>query len=68
MDYATFAIVFWIVATAVIAIAAKKSVFKHFKIPQNKIFWMDWRAYMVCAMMLGALVSIGFTSIIRAIF
>jgi len=66
MDYAKFAIIFWIVATIIIAIAGKKSFLKIFGLPQNKFLKIDWRAYLFCAMILGAAISIGITSLIKS--
>jgi hypothetical protein len=66
MDYAKFAIIFWIIATVIIAIIGKKSFFKIFGRPENKILRIDWRAYLFCAMILGAAVSIGITVLVKS--
>jgi hypothetical protein len=66
MDYAKFAIIFWIIATVIIAIVGKESILKQFGTPQKKLRWASWRAYMVIAMMLGAAVSIGITCLIKS--
>jgi len=59
MDYAKFAIIAWIVATIILAIVCKRAFFRQFGIPQHKVFRMDWRAYLVCMMMLGAVIAGG---------
>ena len=66
MDYAEFAIVFWIIATIIIAIVGRKAFFKIFGMPQNKTLKVDWKAYLVCAMMLGAVISIGITFLMKS--
>ena len=67
MDYAKFSIIVWIAATVILAIVSKKPFFKQFGIPQNKIFRMDWRAFLVCMMLLGAAISVGLTFLVKAI-
>lgn len=67
MDYAKFAIIFWVIATIIIAIVGKKSFFKIFGLPHNKILKVDWRAYLFCAAILGAAISIGITFIIKSL-
>jgi membrane protease YdiL (CAAX protease family) len=66
MNYAKFAIIFWFIATIIIAIVGRKSFLKTFGLPQNKIVKIDWRAYLFCAMILGATISIGITFIIKS--
>jgi len=66
MDYAKFAIIFWIIATIIIAIIGKKSFLKLFGLPQNKILRIDLRAYLFCATILGAAISIGITFLIKS--
>ena len=66
MDYATFTIITFIIATTVIAIIAKKSVFKQFGYPQNKVVSAIWRAHLAISMALGAVVSIGITFMIKS--
>lgn len=66
MDLAMFAIVLWVLATIIIAIVGRKSFFKIFGSPKNKVVKIDWKAYLFCAMILGAAVSIGITFIIQS--
>lgn len=66
MDYAKFAIVFWIIATIIIAIVGKKAFFKVFEITPNKFVRVDWRAYLLCAAGIGAAISIGMTFLIKS--
>ena len=66
MDYANFAVIFWIIVTIIIAIAGRKSFFKIFGMPQNKFLKIDWRAYLFCATILGAAISIGITFLIKS--
>jgi hypothetical protein len=65
MDYAKFAIIAWIVATIVIAIIAKKSIFRQLGFPQNRVVSAIWRAHLFISMILGAAISIGLTSLIQ---
>ena len=65
MDYAKFAIITWIIATIVIAIIAKKSIFRQFGFPQNKVVSAIWRVHLFISMILGAAISIGLTSLIK---
>ena len=67
MNYATIAIVIWIVLTILIAILAKRSVFKQFGIPQNSVGSPLWRAYLLTCAAVGMPVSIGITYIIRSV-
>jgi hypothetical protein len=67
MDYAKFAIILWIIATISIAIVGKKAFFKIFGLPQNKILKVELRAYLFCASILGATISLGLTFIIIAL-
>jgi hypothetical protein len=67
MDYAKFAIIVWILFTIVIAIIAKKPIFKQFGIPQDKWRRMDWRAYLFMAMILGAFISAGITFLLKSV-
>ncbi|HEY4111248.1 hypothetical protein [Puia sp.] len=67
MDYAKFAILLTIVLTIIIAVEAKKSVFKLFGIPQNKPLRMEWRAYLICCMLLGAFIAMGITFVVKSI-
>jgi len=67
MDYAKFSIIVWIVATIILAIVCKRSFFKQFGIPQHKILRMDWRAYLVCMMMLGGVIAVGLTFFIKSV-
>ena len=66
MNYAIFAILSWVVATILIAIVGKKSLLKVFGMPKNKFLKADWRGYLVTAMFLGAVVSIGITCLIKS--
>lgn len=66
MDYAKFAIIFWIIATVIIAIVSKRSIFKQFEIPQNKLQWAGWKVVLFCSIALGAVVSIGIIFIIKS--
>jgi hypothetical protein len=66
MDYAKFAIVFWIIATILIAILGKKSLLEVFGMPKNRFLKADWRGYLVTAMVLGAAISIGITCLIKS--
>ena len=66
MDYAKFAIILWIVATTIIAIAGRKAFFKIFGLPKNKVLKVEWRAYLLCAAGLGAAVSIGITFLVES--
>jgi hypothetical protein len=67
MDYAKFAIILWIIATFIIAIVGKKAFFKIFGLPQNKVLKVDLRAYLFCAGILGATISLGITFIIKSL-
>jgi hypothetical protein len=67
MNYATFAIVLWIIATVIIAIIGKRSFSKIFGLPKNKVLKIELRGYLFCAMILGAAISMGVTFFIRAI-
>ena len=67
MDYAIFTIITFIIATIAIAIIAKKSVFRQFGYPQNKVVSAIWRAHLFISMILGAVVSIGLTFIIKSL-
>jgi len=66
MDYAKFAIILWIIATIITAIVGKKAFFKVFEITQNKFVKVDWRAYLLCAAGIGAVISIGITVLIKS--
>jgi hypothetical protein len=66
MNYATFAIVLWIIATIIIAIIGKKAFFKIFGLPKNKALKIELRAYLFCAMILGAAISMGVTFLVRS--
>jgi hypothetical protein len=66
MDYSKFAIIFWIIATIIIAIAGKKAFSKIFGLPQNKYVKIEWRAYLFCSMILGAVISVGITCLIKS--
>jgi hypothetical protein len=67
MDYAKFAIIFWIIATIIIAIVGKRSIFKQFGIRQNQLRWAGWKMVLFCAMAIGAVISIGITFIIKSL-
>ena len=67
MDYAKFAIILWIIATLIIAIAGRKAFFKIFGMPKNKVVKVEWRAYLLCAAGLGAVFSIGITFLIKSL-
>ena len=67
MDYAIFAIIFWIIATIIIAIIGRKSFSKIFGLPQNKNLKIDLRGYLFCAAILGAAISIGITFLLKAL-
>jgi hypothetical protein len=67
MDYAKFAIILWIIATIIIAVIGKKSFSKIFGLPQNKALKIDLRAYLFCAAILGAAISVGVTFLVRSI-
>jgi len=67
MDYAKFAIIFWIIATVIIAIIGKKPILKQFGIPQNKISGIAWKGYLFCAMIIGAAISVGITFILKSL-
>jgi hypothetical protein len=66
MDYAKFSIITFIIATSVIAIIGKKSVFRQFGYPQNKVVSAIWRAHLAISMALGAAISIGTTLLIKS--
>lgn len=66
MDYVKFAIIFWIIAIIAVAIIGKKAFLKIFGLPQNKFVKIEWRAYLFCAMILGAAISIGITALIKS--
>jgi hypothetical protein len=61
MDYATFAIICWIIATIIAAIVGKKAFFKIFGMPNNKVLKVELRAYLFCSAIIGAAISIGIT-------
>lgn len=67
MDYAKFAIILWIVATVIIAIVSRKAFFKIFGMSKKRIVKVEWRAYLLCAAGLGAVVSIGITFLIKSL-
>jgi len=67
MYYGTFAIILWVIATVIIAIIGKNAFFKIFGLPKNKILKVDWKAYLVCSMVLGAAISVGVTFLIKSI-
>lgn len=67
MDYAKFAIILWIIASVTIAIVGKKSVFRQFGIPQNKIVTLIWFGYLLCVAILGGAISIGITFLMKSI-
>jgi len=67
MDYAIFAIIFWILATIIIAIVGKKPFTKIFGLPKNKVLKVDLRGYLLCATILGAAISIGITFLVKAL-
>jgi hypothetical protein len=66
MDYPKFAILTWIIATVVIAIFCRKAFFKIFGMPKNKYLKVEWRAFLFTAALLGAVVSIGITFLVRS--
>jgi hypothetical protein len=66
MDYPKFAIITFIIATTVIAIIGKKSVFRQFGYPQNKVVSAIWRAHLAISMVLGAAISIGITILVKS--
>ena len=65
MDYSKFAIITFLIATTVIAIIGKKSVFRQFGYPQNKVVSAIWRAHLAISMALGGAISIVLTLLIR---
>ena len=67
MDYAKFAIIFWVIATIIIAIIGKRAFFKIFGRSKTGILRVDWRAYLFCSMILGAAISIGITAVIKSL-
>jgi hypothetical protein len=67
MDYAKFAIIFWIIATISIAIVGKEAFFKIFGLPKNKFLKVDWKAYLVTAMALGAVIAMGVTFLVKSL-
>ena len=67
MDYAKFAIIFWVIVTVIIAIVSKRSIFKQFEIPPNKLRWAGWKLVLFCAMALGAAISIGITFLMKSL-
>jgi len=67
MDYAKFAIITWLIATIVVAIISKKSIFRQFGYPQNKVVSAIWKAHLLCSMILGAAISIGITFVIKSV-
>ena len=67
MEYAKFALIFWIIATIIIAIIGKKSIDKQFGMTKNKGLSFYWRAYLFCSMALGAVISIGITFLIKSL-
>jgi len=67
MDYAKITIITFMIATTVIAIIGKKSVFRQFGYPQNKVVSAIWRAHLFISMILGAAISIGITFIIKSL-
>jgi hypothetical protein len=67
MDYAKFAIITFIIATTIIAIIGKKSVFRQLGYPQNKVVSAIWRAHLAISMFLGAAISIGLTFLIQSV-
>ena len=67
MDYSKFAIVFWIIATIVIAIVGKRTILKQLGIPPNKLRWAGWRFVLFCAMAIGAAIAIGITYFIKSL-
>jgi len=58
MDHAKFAIILWIIATIIVAIVGRKAFFKIFGLPKNKVLKVDVRAYLLCAALLGAAISL----------
>jgi len=67
MDYAKFAIIFWIIATVIIAIIGKKPILKQFGVPQNKTSGIEWKGYLFCAMIIGAAISVGITFLLKSL-
>jgi hypothetical protein len=67
MDYAKFAIILWIIVTVIIAIVGRKAFFKIFGMPKNRFVKVEWRAYLLCAAILGAVLSIGVTFFIKSL-
>ena len=61
MEYATFAIICWIIATILVAIVGKKAFFRIFGMPKNKVLKVELRAYLICSALIGAVISIGIT-------
>jgi hypothetical protein len=61
MDYATFAIICWIITTIIVAIVGKKAFFKIFGMPHNKVLKVELRGYLFCSAIVGAAISIGIT-------
>jgi hypothetical protein len=69
MDYAKFAIIFWLIATVILAIIGKKAFFKQFGIPQNQHMFLSriWFSFLVCAAIFGGAISIGITFLIKSL-
>jgi len=67
MDYPIFAIL-WVIATLLIVLVGRKSIFKIFGMPPSKSVSAIWRMYLFCCMIIGAAISIGITFIIKATF
>lgn len=66
MNYSIFAIIFWIIATVIITIVGKRTIFKQFGIPPNKLRWAGWKVLLFCAMAIGAAISVGVTLFIKS--
>jgi hypothetical protein len=68
MDYAKIAIIIWIIASIIIAILGKGTAFTQFGKAERKItspIW--WRAYFFCCAILGGVIAIGLTYLIRSL-
>jgi len=67
MDYATFAIALWIVFSVIVGIVSRRSMSKLFGMPQNKYVKIEWKGYLFCCMILGAVPAIGITFLIESL-
>jgi uncharacterized membrane protein YeaQ/YmgE (transglycosylase-associated protein family) len=66
MDYAKFAIILWIAVTIILAFLGRKSIFRQFGMRQTKPVAPVWLMYLFCTAIIGAVVSIGVTFLIKS--